>query len=174
MANQPRILLLTGRPGVGKTTAILRIADRTAPRRVAGFITEELREGGVRRGFRLETFGGRTAVMAHVDFPKTNRVGKYGVDVDIIDAAAAEALAPCAADVYLVDEIGKMECMSARFVAGMRCLLDGYAPVVATIAQRGGGFIAEVKARPDVELWEVTLANREELPARAFRWLGVP
>jgi nucleoside-triphosphatase len=100
MANPPHILLLTGRPGVGKTTAILRIADCVAPRRVAGFITEELREGGVRRGFRLETFGGYVTVMAHVDFPKKRRVGKYGVDLEAIDAAVAEALAAVPADVY--------------------------------------------------------------------------
>jgi len=37
-------------------------------------------------------------------------------------------------------------------------------PVLATIAAKGGGFIAQVKARADVELVRVTNENREGLP----------
>lgn len=70
-----------------------------------------------------------------------------------------------------MDEIGKMECASPRFVAGMRVLLDGRTPVVATAGQRGGGLIAEVKARSDVALWEVTRANRGAMPARVRAWI---
>jgi nucleoside-triphosphatase len=46
----------------------------------------------------------------------------------------------------------------------MRTLLGGPVPLVATIALRGGGFIAEVKNRPDVEIVEVSQANRQALP----------
>ncbi len=75
-------------------------------------------------------------------------------------------------DAFIIDEIGKMECHCPKFIAAMRRLLDGPVQVVATIALRGGGFIAEVKARPDVQVVEVTLANREELPEAIARWLG--
>ncbi len=37
-------------------------------------------------------------------------------------------------------------------------------PVLATIAAKGGGLIAQVKARPDVEIATVTAANRDRLP----------
>ncbi len=131
-----------------------------------------MREAGARRGFRLVGFDGTDRVMAHVDLPKTRRVGRYGVDVAAVDAAAAALLAPEAAvDVYLVDEIGRMECLSARFVAAMRALLAGAVPVVATVAARGGGFIAEVKRMPVCVSWEVTHGNRDELPARVLAWL---
>jgi nucleoside-triphosphatase len=56
-----------------------------------------------------------------------------------------------------------MECYSSRFVAAVREALDGATPVVATVASKGAGFIAEVKARPDVEVLEVTSANRDRL-----------
>jgi len=42
---------------------------------------------------------------------------------------------------------------------------------VATVAVRGGGFIVEVKGRAGVEIWEVTNANRNEMPAQILRWL---
>ena len=47
------VLLLTGVPGIGKTTVIRRAADRLKGRRLGGFYTEEIREQGDRRGFRL-------------------------------------------------------------------------------------------------------------------------
>jgi nucleoside-triphosphatase len=65
-----------------------------------------------------------------------------------------------------------MECLSERFVAAMRALLSGKAPIVATVGARGSGFIAEVKRRPECELWEVTHGNRDELPTRIVAWLA--
>ena len=64
-----------------------------------------------------------------------------------------------------------MECLSQKFIAAMRRLLDSRRLLVAAIAQRGAGFIAEAKGANDVELWELTHANRKELPERALAWL---
>lgn len=167
-----RLLLLAGRPGVGKTTVLRAVATALRGRPPGGFYTEEIRARGERRGFRLVTFDGQDAVMAHVEFRGPQRVGRYSVDVTTIDrlAAAALALRP-EVDVYLVDEIGRMECLAPGFVTALRRLLDAGRTVVATIAARGGGLIAEVKARPDAELWEVTRANRQALPGRVLAWL---
>jgi nucleoside-triphosphatase len=160
-------------PGVGKTTVIRTVADMLAAQSLAGFYTEEIRERGERKGFRLVGFGGERGVIAHLDLPHTHRVGKYGVDVAIIDRLAVETLRPDEKhDVYLVDEIGKMECLSARFVKAMRVLMDTGRFMVATISRKGGGFIVEVKARPDVVLWEVTQANRDTMPERVVAWLS--
>lgn len=172
------VFLLTGVPGIGKTTIITNVAERLKGKRIGGFYTEEIREQGERRGFRLVTFGGQERVIAHVDLPKAYRVGKYGVDVAAIDGVVGSALAlENAVAVYLVDEIGKMECLSACFIAAMRALLKSPMTVVATIGLKGGGFIAEVKQREDSLLWEVTRENRDGLPARILAWLerrGLP
>jgi len=166
------VLLLTGAPGVGKTTAIRAVAASLASRRLGGFFTEEVRAGGARQGFELVTFDGRRAMMAHVDHPGPARVGKYGVDVAIVEALAESALAVREdVDVYLVGEIGKMECLSPAFVDAMGALLESGVPVVATIGQRGGGFIVAVKRRPDVTLWVLTRANRDGMPTRVRSWI---
>jgi nucleoside-triphosphatase len=73
--------------------------------------------------------------------------------------------------VYLVDEIGKMECLSPRFVAAVQALLDSPRLLVATIAARGGAFIEATRKRPDVELWTVTRQNRDGLPDKVLTWL---
>jgi nucleoside-triphosphatase len=159
---------------VGKTTVICRVAERLQGRRLAGFYTQEIREHGTRRGFRLTNFDGQERIMAHVDFAKTFRVGRYGVDVAAIDALAQASMAlDDKVELYLVDEIGKMECLSPKFIAAMRTLLNADKAVIATIAEKGAGFIAEVKGRRDIELWHVTAANRGSLPARVIVHLGM-
>ena len=165
-------LLLTGRPGVGKTTVIEKVAERLAGRGIAGFVTEEVRDtAGRRTGFRAVTFGGERATISDVGRAGPPRVGKYGVDVVAIDRLAEEALS-LDVDVYLVDEIGKMECLSERFVEAVERLLDSRTALVVTIGKRGPGLIASAKCRPDAELWEVTESNRDAMPDRILDWLA--
>jgi nucleoside-triphosphatase len=159
-------------PGIGKTTVMRRVADELGADGIRGFYTEEIREEGERLGFRLVGFEGTAHVIAHVDFTKRQRVGKYGVDVQALDNAMPLLRPDSDARVYLVDEIGKMECLSERFVAAMRALIAGSTPIVATIGARGGGFIAEVKRGRECELWELTHANRDDMPARVLAWLA--
>jgi len=94
---------------------------------------------GVRRGFRAVTLDGQTRDMARVDFPGPARVGRYGVAIGVVDWLATTLSPDAPVDAWLVDEIGKMECLSPRFVTAVRALLDGAPPVVATVALRGGG-----------------------------------
>lgn len=167
-------LLLTGSPGCGKTTVLRRVVEGAGHRRLAGFLTLELREHGQRVGFEAVGLGGGRAILAHVGFRSPVTVGRYGVEPDRLVPLIEEELErpPGRVDAFIIDEIGKMECHCPEFIAAMRRLLDGPVPVVATIALRAGGFIAEVKARPDVQVAEVTPANREELPEAIARWLG--
>jgi nucleoside-triphosphatase len=170
---RPHMLLITGVPGIGKTTVIRRVADALAGKRIGGFYTEEIRKGGERQGFRVVSFDGEERVIAHLDFAKRHRVGKYGVDVAAIDAAASLLSPDPSAQLYLVDEIGRMECLSDRFITAMRELLAGRRPVVATIGLRGEGFISEVKGMEQCLLWEVNRGNRDVLPARILEWLSL-
>jgi len=164
-AHKRKHILLTGPPGIGKTTVIMRLAECLADRDIAGFYTNEIREAGQRRGFLATTFTGNSTVLAHVNLRSRHRVGQYGVDIAAFEKLVLPELTrPC--DVFLIDEIGKMECFSASFVAAMRQILDGPKPVVATVAIKGGGLIAEAKARPDVQVWELSKANRDEMPGR--------
>lgn len=171
MSAAGRVLLLTGVPGVGKTTVIRRVAERLSNDRLGGFYTEEQREAGQRTGFRLVDFEGNALTFAHVGFGGP-RVSRYGVDVAALDARAEALLVPRPqAGVYLIDEIGKMECLSPRFVAAMRHLLASDRCIVATVAKKGEGLIDEVKRCPGSVLWEVRHVNRDRLPDEVLAWL---
>ncbi len=131
-----RVFLLTGTPGTGKTS-IIKQAIAGLGESAGGFYTEEIRERGRREGFRWHRLDGRTGVLAHIDIRGKYRVGKYGVDIESFDREAVPVLDPDATgvDLFVIDEIGRMECFSERFVEAVRRLLDSDKSVLATSAK---------------------------------------
>ncbi len=168
------ILLITGRPGVGKTTLIRRIAEGLG-KRAGGFYTEEIRGPHGRFGFRLVTLDGQAAVFAHVDWIGRTpyQVGRYGVDVEALDRLGVAAIreAMTGKEVVLVDEIGKMELFSAAFREALEAVAASPRTLIATITRSPHPWADAFKRRPGVELWELTPANREALRVHAWQWL---
>jgi nucleoside-triphosphatase len=161
----PARLLIESRPGAGKTTALSRLAERLRDDGVAlsGFLTREMRSGGRRVGFEIETFGGERGLLAHVGLPGPPRVGRYGVDVEEFERLALPSLeAP--AGVVLIDELGKMELASERFRSAMSALFESDVPIVATVHTFRHPFTEALKERPDVTTVRLTRANRDGLP----------
>ncbi len=162
-------LLLTGTPGVGKTTVIRKVLE-ALPKGIAveGFFTEEVREGGERIGFQIVTFDGRREWLARKGFPSPHRVGRYGVNV----AAVASILVPALerglreADLIVIDEIAKMELSHPAFAEVVWRCLESPKPVLGVLQQSRLPFLDRVRAREDVWLWEVTKGNRNDLPAQ--------
>lgn len=165
MVITPRHTLVTGFPGCGKTTLVMRALGCLRDLRVGGFYTQELRGvDGRRVGFQAVGVNGGRTDLAHVRSVSTLRVGRYGVDLQGFEELIDDELAMDGdVDLFVVDEIGKMECYSRRFVALMQRIFENHTPLLATVAMKGGGFIQKVKTRADVELMTLTPANRDDL-----------
>jgi nucleoside-triphosphatase len=166
-------LLLTGRPGVGKTTVIQAVAQSLG-QRAGGFYTEEIRGPGGRKGFRLVTLDGHEAVMAHVNLRGHGRprVSRYGVDVGAIERVGVAAVrrAMQQGQTVVVDEIGKMELFCGPFKEAVLRAVGGPYMVVATAMAKPNPWVDGLKAMPNVTTWEVTVANRDRLAERVLRW----
>jgi len=159
-------VLLTGRPGIGKTTLIKRLIEAT-PLSKGGFYTEEVREKGQRVGFSLATLDGKKSLLAHIRIKSPYRVGRYGVDIDTFEAIGVESIIKAISDnkLIIVDEIGRMELFSKKFRdVVLQALKTGR--VVATIKKGKGYFIDEIKSRKDVKVIEMNLENRETLSSK--------
>jgi nucleoside-triphosphatase len=159
-----RHILLTGLPGVGKTTIIKQLAHSLATHQPDGFFTQEIREDGIRKGFELVTLDGRRQLLSHVNIPGSHRVGRYGVDLAGFEKLLETLdLRHSLSQLVILDEIGKMECLSPRFIQEVEALLDSTKMLIATVGLKGGGFPANVRSRPDCQVVTVTLSNRSTL-----------
>lgn len=156
-------ILLTGRPGIGKTTLIKRLIEASSLSK-GGFYTEEVREEGQRVGFSLTTLDGKKSLLAHIKIRSSYRVGRYGVDIDTFEAIGVESITNAISgnELIIIDEVGRMELFSRKFREVVLQALKTNR-VVATIKKGRGYFIDEIKSRKDVKVIEVNLENRETL-----------
>jgi len=173
-ATMGHTLLLTGRPGIGKTTVIKTVAEALGER-AGGFYTEEISGPGGRKGFRLATLDGQETVMAHVNLrgQRRPRVSRYGVDVGAIERVGVAALrqAMQQEQIVVADEIGKMELFCGPFKEAILQAVSGPYTVVATIMAKPNAWVDALKAMPNVTCWEVTTENRNRLAEQVVQWL---
>jgi nucleoside-triphosphatase THEP1 len=169
-------VLIVGLPGSGKTTLVERIRTWCPDRRVDGFITREVRDAqGQRVGFDLiDWLHGTAYPLARKAWTEASaRVGRYGVRPEVLDAFVDRLTArnPTAPALWVLDEFGKMESFSKRFLTWLATLDLTRQRLVAT------GPVHPLPAylpflhrwRPDV--WEITAGSRADVTRRLYAWL---
>jgi nucleoside-triphosphatase len=169
-ALQKRVMLLTGNPGVGKTTVLMKTVNALKNRGicVGGMVSREAREGGTRVGFEILDIGsGRRGWLAHVNQKAGPQVGKYRVNLGDLNGLGAQAVTDAVenCDVVAIDEVGPMELFSGKFKEAVRKALESPKLVIAVVHWRADDrLINEAKSREDSETFMVTHENRDKLP----------
>jgi len=164
-----RLLLITGNPGMGKTTVLLKTIEELKAKgySVGGMISREARKYGTRVGFEISDLeSGRKGWLARVDQDYGPRVGKYRVNLKDLDGVGVAAIinAVKTAAVVAIDEIGPMELNSRKFKEAVKAAFESGKLVVATVHWRATDkLIVETKARDDAKMFQAMYGNRANI-----------
>lgn len=103
-------------------------------------------------------------MLAHVDLADRPMVGKYGVDVAVVDRVVVSAIerAILEKEIVVIDEIARMELLSKCFEDVVTKAFDSHRTVLATAHAFSHPFTDALKARPDVTLLHLTIENRNK------------
>ncbi|KAK1587364.1 hypothetical protein Q3G72_012143 [Acer saccharum] len=176
MAGTGKCFLVTGPPGVGKSTLIMRVFESlkvsNPTLKVQGFYTREIRQGSERVGFEVVTLDGRRGPLAstNISSPESHRwptVGKYKVDVTSFESLALPELQVKEdTNLFIIDEVGKMELFSSSFFPAVLKVLESNIPVLASIPIPKSGRdipgVARLKNQPGATVFTLSSSNRDD------------
>lgn len=163
------IFFVTGSPGIGKTTVLLKTVDALEKEgyKLGGMLSREACEKGVRVGFEIiDLQTKKHGWLAHVQQSNGPQIGKYRVNLTDLESIGALAIRNAAvnAQIIIIDEVGPMELHSSAFKAAVTEALSSSKPVIGVINERAGdNLIDSIRKRDDTQIIQVTRGNRESL-----------
>lgn len=157
-------IFISGRPGCGKTTLIMEIL-KELNLNASGFYTQEIRERGQRKGFKIINLDGKEGILAHVNIESPYRVNKYKVNIkDLEEIGVNSILEALKKDqIVVIDEIGKMELFSEKFKMAVLAALDSKNKVLGTIKFKRDHFTDKIKKRKDAKIFYLRRENFQEI-----------
>ena len=163
-------LLITGAPGVGKTTLALSVVEVIISKGygVGGIITQEIKEDNSRVGFELlDLYTGSRGILARVGL-RGPRVGKYGVDLKNLKqigvASILNAIRRRDVDIIVVDEIGPMELSCPQFAVALKEIIRTFKPFLGTIQFKLKDKIFDILGSCEMpQMMELTYRDRDSL-----------
>jgi nucleoside-triphosphatase len=166
---------ITGLPGAGKTHALLKVIEMLEAEglKVGGMVTEPIIEDNRRTGFAIIDWASKErGVFAHQDIQSKFMVGKFGVDLQVLEEVGVKALLKACedADVIVIDEVGRMEVESQPFIDTVKYALDIEKPLLLTLHKKSRNpLLQDIRRRDDVRILEVTPINRNLLPYKIMK-----
>ncbi|MBI2044311.1 AAA family ATPase [Candidatus Pacearchaeota archaeon] len=154
-------IIITGLPGSGKSTVLEKVISDIKNKK--GFITREIRNNGLREGFKIVTNNGKDKILASIHFKTPHKVSKYYVDLNGFEEILPEFFNFSKNETLYIDEIGEMELFSKQFEELIMKYLNSENTFLATLSKvYSNDLIKSIKERKDVKIVEITADNREE------------
>lgn len=156
-------LFLTGEKGVGKSTLLRKLLERSG-RRPGGFFTVRVENAipgrmsvHLLRAGTAETPGPENLLFICGAPPDGETAARF----DRLGCAALEANPE--AELLVMDELGPHEGEARRFREAVLRALDGERPILGVLQRAESDFLRQAAEHPRVQVVEVTAANRDIL-----------
>jgi len=161
-------ILLTAPPRTGKSTIIEKFIKQYKGKKV-GIIAKEIRNSENERvGFKSVDMQGNERLCLHVNLIDSEiMVGnKYKVDVNAIDEFVVPQITQKVEPdtVIIIDEIGRAQSCSVKFLKAVETLLDSDSNLLCTILYDDEEWARKFKEHPNSIILEVTEQNRDIMP----------
>lgn len=155
-------VLIAGAPGIGKTSLISRLYRDLTPLYIRGFYKEAIQEYRILKGYRLATFDFQELILAHVHIIGPDRTGEFGLNLDGFNKFIVNQLKPDPkVELFLIDEIGLMECKSPQFRQMIVEIMNSKIPLIATLSSHDVLESLKIKDRIDTAILNMTYKNRD-------------
>lgn len=153
------IVVLRGKPGVGKTTLVSKIIKGI---KAVGFYTKEIRDSQGRRiGFDIVLHNGKIFKLAR-KAEGVPKIGKYRVFVEELEKAL-DMIGDVEGEILYVDEIGKMESLSLKFQKWLFESAEKASFLLATAPHVEIPLFKKFMDKFNPTVYNVTERNRNEL-----------
>lgn len=157
-------VFITGIPGVGKTTLLKKLAHDLSMLVIKGFYKEKIIEDDLIRGYRVVSFDYHDQILAHLFIEGPNKSDGFGVNLEGFEKFILPQMEKInLVDLFIFDEIGKMECMSGLFCKKLEEILAAPIPVIATYSHHSAFDLKKLKKRKDSTFLQMTTKNRDNI-----------
>lgn len=168
-------IIITGKPGVGKTTVFMKAIEELRRRgvKVGGMFCPEVRGKLGREGFKvvdLESM--EEGWLASVKCGTGPTVGKYVVNISDLENIGVKAIrkALSSAEIVAIDEVGPMELKSQAFKQAIEDVLKQDKKALLVVHWKLRGEYSKIIPQ-ETRFVEVTHGNRGALPLRIVEML---
>jgi len=165
-------IFITGKPGCGKTTLIMKIL-RELKLDAGGFYTQEIREEKIRKGFKIITLDGKEGILAHVNLKSPYKVSKYKVNLKDLEQIGVKSILEAVKEnkLIVIDEVGRMELCSEKFKKAVKTTLGSKNKVLGTMKMTPDRFTNEIRKRKDTKIFYLTKESRVKIKEKIITLL---
>jgi len=164
-------ILLVAPPGTGKSTILDKVFRALQGPKFGIIAHQILDHTGKHTGFTASNATGQSRQFMHLtDKATESTIGdEFDVDIEAIDQFIVPELqkglaAAGSGTIVFIDEIGRAQARSPKFIEVLTELFDSQCDVLGSIACEDEDWSLIFKYHPTVSLLHVTEDNRDELP----------